>query len=149
MKPHSTNTSGWAFKGSNDMSLSLVESQTLNEMAGVLYNFLPGSGNAHFSYPVAAAQANVSAFWVGGSKRPAIFHLIHETFERQRSQFCPLILFVVRLSMAWRSGKGEPLTIQEIDQLNALLLRLSFKIPDLHDPDFRRGLARHGPDLYD
>ena len=43
--------------------------------------------------------------------------------------------------MGWRSGKGEPLTVQEIDGLNALLLRLAFKIPELHDRYFREGLA--------
>jgi len=125
------------------MSLTLTESQTLNEMARVLYAFLPGSGNVNFSYPVAAAQADVSEFWVPGSKRPAILNLLQNTFENRRGRFCPLLVCVVRLSMAWRSGKGDPLTVQEIDQLNALLLRLSFKIPDLHDVSFRMGLAGH------
>jgi restriction endonuclease Mrr len=124
------------------MALTLAESHTLNDMAGLLYDFLPGSGNSNYSYPIAAAQADVSPFWVGGSKRPAILTLIQETFDKRRSNFCKLILCVVRLSMSWRSGKGNPLTIEEIDQLNALLLKLSFKIPDLHEPGFRQGLAR-------
>jgi len=123
------------------MTFTLAESQTLNEMAGLLYGFLPGSGNARFCFPIAAANADVGDFWIGGSKRPAIFHLLHETFEKRRNRFCALMVFVVRLSMGWRSGKGDPLTVQEIDQLNALLLQLSFKIPELYDVKFRQGLA--------
>src|SRR4051812_46365670 len=122
------------------MTLSLAESQTLNDMAGLLFYFLPGSGNASYSYPIAAAPAEVPQFWGGGSKRPAIFQLIHDTFEHRRDCFCKLILCVVRLSLGWRSGKGNPLTLEEIEQLNALLLRLSFKIPELHDSNFRKGL---------
>ena len=123
------------------MSISLVEGQILNEMAGGLYEFLPGSGNRNFSFPLAATQAGVAEFWNPGSKRPAILRLLEGTLDRQRHRFCPLILAIVRLSMGWRSGKGEPLTVQEIDGLNALLLRLAFKIPELHDRYFREGLA--------
>jgi hypothetical protein len=36
------------------MSNTLSENQTLSELAELLYNFLPGSGNASFSFPVAA-----------------------------------------------------------------------------------------------
>jgi hypothetical protein len=76
-----------------------------------------------------------------GSKRPAILHLLEETLAARRHRFCPLILAVVKHSMPWRAGRGEPLTVAEIDQLNALLLRLEFKIPELHDPAFRQALA--------
>jgi hypothetical protein len=123
------------------VSLTLNKSQVLNNMAGVLYDFLPGSGNANFSFPIAARQAGVAEFWEPGSKRPAILKLIQNTFERRHGRFCPLIMQVVRLGLAYRSGKAAPLTIQEIDRLNALLLKLSLKIPDLHDANFRQGLA--------
>jgi hypothetical protein len=55
--------------------MSLVETQILNDLAGHLYNFLPGSGNSNFSFPIAAAKVGVAEFWAGGSKRPAILHL--------------------------------------------------------------------------
>ena len=120
---------------------SLVEAQVLNELAGHLYNFLPGSGNNNFSFPIAATKAGVAEFWVAGSKRPAILHLLEGTLKARRHRFCPLILAVVKHSMPWRAGKGEPLTISEIDDLNALLRRLEFKIPELHESAFREGLA--------
>jgi hypothetical protein len=121
--------------------MSLVETQILNNLAGHLYNFLPGSGNNNFSFPIAAAKVGVAEFWIAGSKRPAILHLLEGTLRARRHRFCPLILAVVKHSMPWRAGRGDPLTIGEIDELNALMLRLEFKIPDLHEPAFRKALA--------
>src|SRR5437870_4712958 len=89
--------------------------------------FSSRSGNSNFSFPIAAAKVGVAEFWVGGSKRPAILHLLEGTLNAQRHRFCPLILAMVKHSMPWRAGRGEPLTVGEIDELNALLLRLQFK----------------------
>jgi hypothetical protein len=121
--------------------MSLVETQILNDLAGLLYDFLPGSGNSNFSFPIAATKVGVVEFWPGGSKRPAILHLLEGTLNARRHRFCPLILAVVQHSVPWRTGRGEPLTADEIDRLNILLSRLEFKIPDLHDPEFRETLA--------
>ena len=123
------------------MGNTLSENQTLSELAELLYNFLPGSGNASFSYPVAAQRHNLGDYWIGGSKGPAILSLIERTFESKRQSFCPLILSIVKLSIPWRMRKSDPLSVREIDSLNQLLLRLQFKIPDLYDPVFRRNLA--------
>lgn len=127
------------------MALSLAESQTVNELAGVLYDFLPGSGNQHSSFPIAATSVGVGEFWTPGSKRPALLQLLERTLTLRRNRFCPLIEQIVRLSLGWRSGKGHPLTLAEIDQLNVLLRRLDYKIPALHDPAFRRTLAQPAP----
>jgi hypothetical protein len=118
------------------MSLTLAESQAVNDLAELLYDFLPGSGNNSTAFPIAAARVGVQQFWGGGSKRPAIVGLLTGTLEHRRSQFCPLILEIVRQSMTWRSGKGNPLSREEIAALNALLPRVGFKIPELLDPDF-------------
>jgi len=123
------------------MTLSLLQSQILNQLAGLLYNFLPGSGNNNFSFPIAAAEARVTEFWIPGSKRPAILRLLEDTFSQRRHRFCPLIQVIVRLSMGWRSGKEAPLSVAEIDQLTALLLQLEFKIPELHEARFREALS--------
>jgi hypothetical protein len=127
------------------MSINLVQSQALNELAGVLYEFLPGSGNRNFAFPMAAAEVGLGGSWIPGSKRPAILKLLENTYDHQRHRFCPLILAVVRQSLAWRSGKGMPLTVEEVDHVNALLLRLEFKIPELHDSGFRGGLEGGSP----
>ena len=122
--------------------MNFKETQTVEDLADLLYNFLPGSGNSRTAFPLAAAAVGVKENWVGGSKRPAIVHLLTATLERQRHRLPPLILAVVRQSMTWRRGKKDPLTREEIETLNMLLAKLSLKIPELVDPDFLDSLPR-------
>lgn len=118
------------------MSLKLSESQSLAQIAELLYGFLPASGNNSTSFPIAAANAGVSEHWsLTGSKGPAIAALLRGVYEHDRHRFCPLILQVVQLAMVYR-GRREPLTRGEIDNLNELLRDLEFKISDLNDPKF-------------
>jgi hypothetical protein len=135
-RPYSKPT---AAGGAENMDFKVA--QAVEDLADILYNFLPGSGNSRTAFPLAAQQANVEQYWPGGSKRPAIVHLLTETLAHRRGQFCPLILAVVRQSMTWRRNKSDPLTRAEMDQLNAVLPRLSFKIPELLDADFLTSLA--------
>ncbi len=118
------------------MPLNLKESIVVNDLAALLYNFLPGSGNARTSFPLAANEAGVADFWQSGSKLPSIVQLLSLTLEKQRSRFCPLISAIVRLAMTWRRGRGEPLLREEIEKLNLLLLGVSFRIPSLSDSAF-------------
>jgi len=124
------------------MPVSLKESQDIDELAGMLYELLPGSGNPRLSFPTVAESLGLSAYWQGGSKRPAIVTLLTATFERERHRFCPLIEGVVRQSVSWRAGKGNPLTREEVEDINRVLLRLGYKIPDLHDADFMARLEQ-------
>src|SRR5213595_3421600 len=101
--------------------LSFREAQAVEDLADLLYDFLPGSGNGRTAFPLAAAQAGVGDYWVPGSKRPAIVQLLGSTLEHRRSNFTKLILAIVRQAMTYRRGKGNPLTRAEIDRLNTLL----------------------------
>lgn len=121
--------------------LSFREAQTVEDLADLLYNFLPGSGNGRTAFPLAAAQVGVGELWVPGSKRPAIVQLLGATLEHRRHLFTKLILAIVRQAMTYRRGKGTPLTRAEIDRLNALLPGVSFKIPELLDRAFIDSLA--------
>lgn len=120
--------------------LALREAQSVEDLADLLYEFLPGSGNTKTAFPLAAAEAGVGEFWIVGSKRPAIVQLLSGTLEHRRHRFTALLLAVVRQSMTWRRGKGNPLTRAEIDRLNALLPGISFKIPELLEPGFLASL---------
>jgi hypothetical protein len=62
--------------------LPFREAQTIEDLADLLYDFLPGSGNNKTAFPVAAQQAGVAEFWQAGSKRPAIVQLLSATRER-------------------------------------------------------------------
>ncbi len=125
--------------------LSFREAQTVEDLADLLYDVLPGSGNSRTAFPLAAAQAGVGDLWVPGSKRPAIVQLLTATLEQGRSSFAELIVAIVRQAMTYRRGKGNPLTRAEIDRLNSLLPGVEFRIPELLDPgflsSFRRGNA--------
>jgi hypothetical protein len=116
--------------------LPLREAQSVEDLADLLYEFLPGSGNTKTAFPLAAAEAGVGEFWVPGSKRPAIVQLLGTTLEHRRHRFTTLVLAIVRQSMTWRRGKGNPLTKAEIDRLNTLLPGVSLKIPELLDRGF-------------
>ena len=124
------------------MRSSLQESQHIDELAGVLYDMLPGSGNPRLSFPTVAQTLGLDEYWTGGSKRPAIVTLLTATYERKRDRFCNLIEEVVRHSVSWRAGKGNPLTRGEIEDLNRILFRLGYKIPSLYDADFLTSLER-------
>jgi hypothetical protein len=116
--------------------LSFREAQAVEDLADLLYEFLPGSGNSRTAFPIAAAQADVAELWIPGSKRPAIVQLLTATLEQRRSHFTKLIVAIVRQAMTYRRGKGNPLSRAEIDRLNSLLPGVHFKIPELLDPGF-------------
>ncbi len=88
--------------------MSLVDTQVINDMAGLLYEFLPGSGNNSYSFPIAASKAGVPEFWSGGSKPPALMRLLQDTLDHRRHRFCPLILAIVQHSLPWWAGKSNP-----------------------------------------
>jgi hypothetical protein len=113
--------------------LPFREAQAIEDLADLLYDFLPGSGNNRTAFPIAATQAGVGELWVPGSKRPAIVQLLGATLEHRRHLFTKLIMAIVRQAMTYRRGKGKPLSRAEIDRLNALLPSVSFKIPELLD----------------
>ena len=49
--------------------MNLMEEQSVEDLADLLYNFLPGSGNSRTAFPLAAATVQSEDFWVAGSKR--------------------------------------------------------------------------------
>ena len=64
--------------------LPLREAQSVEDLADLFYDFLPGSGNLKTAFPLAATEAGVGEFWVAGSKRPAIVQLLSATLEHRR-----------------------------------------------------------------
>lgn len=134
------------------MGLSLSQTQALNEIAELLYPFLPGKAhpfaNQNISFAGIAASLGLSQLWPGGSKLPAISHLLAGTLQYQSSSFCPLLIEIVRRGMIYRQGKGDPITREEIDRLNELVAKVGFKNSELYDPKFLNSLPResHKPE---
>jgi hypothetical protein len=130
------------------MALSLKESRAAAEMANVLYDFLPGSGDAkwrgHVSFRTVAETAGVGDFWQPGSKLPMIIALLESTLDKRRGRFEPLMIEIVRSGLIYRQKHENPVTPKEIDKLNGLILEVGFKFPDLWDPDFKESLGIDG-----
>jgi hypothetical protein len=128
------------------MALSLAQINALNELAEHLYHFLPGKPHPYadqsLSFVGVATSLGLAQFWSRGSKQPAIVQLLSKTLENRPEKFCPLILEIVRRGITYRQNKGIPITREEIEQLNKIIARLSFKIPELHDPNFLNSLPR-------
>src|SRR5688500_4527281 len=122
------------------MSSSLKETQAISEMAELLYSFLPGSPHPYaapaISFPGVANRLGLSKYWIGGSKKPSIIQLLQGNRDYRRDQFCHLIVEIVRMGIVYRSNKREPVTRDEIVQLNQLITKVNFKIPELWDYSF-------------
>ncbi len=128
------------------MPLSLVEAKAADDMAGCLYDFLPGTPHPYadpaLSFPGVARSLGLGQYWRGGSKHPAVAQLLQQTLEQRRGVFCQLIVAIVQKGMIYRSNKGHPVTQEEIRALNNLIARVGFKIPELWDPAFLDSLLQ-------
>jgi hypothetical protein len=131
------------------MPITLSESQGIQKIAALLYNFLPGNphpyANKTISYAGVAQKLGLGAYWSGGSKLPAIKLLLEQTLDQRRERFCDLILEIVRQGITYRANKGEPVTREEIKALNVLIQQVKFKIPDLWDQSFIDSLPSANP----
>lgn len=129
-------------------ALSAREMRAVTDLAGKLYTFLPGTphprADARISFPGAAASVGLGAFWSGSSKRPAIAQLLRLTLEQRRGSFCSLISAIVTSALIYRQNK-DPLTRREVEDVNALIQVLQFKIPELWDEEFLRTLSTTAP----
>lgn len=128
------------------MALSLRESEAITKIADLLYDFLPGNphpfADQSISFAGAAADLGLANLWKGGSKHPAICHLLENTLDTRRDQFCRLILEIVRRGLKYRANKGNRITREEVQILNELIEEVQFKIPDLWDTTFLDSLPR-------
>ena len=131
------------------MSPSLKETQTVSEIAEILYRFLPGKphpyASADLSFPGVANKLGLSKFWMGGSKKPSIIQLLQATLDYRRDKFCDLIVEIIKTGMAYLSNKGEPVKRGEVIKLNQLIAQVNFKIPELWDPAFLDSLPFSQP----
>lgn len=122
------------------MALGFNQRTAIRKLAEILSNFLPASGHSmwkgHVNFGSVAAKLGLSGYWLGGSKLPAIINLLENTYEKKANVFQNLIETVVLEGKTYRNNKGNPLSRNEVDELNKCLLELEFKFPDLHNPKF-------------
>ena len=85
-----------------------------------------GQPAAELAEPRAGAEGNVSQQSTGraqyrGTVSQALARIRQAARQRKKEKFTALIIAIVHQSMTWRRGKGNPLTRDEIDRLNAAL----------------------------
>lgn len=121
-------------------TLTMIESQALAELAEGLYDFLPATFSA-VTWPIVAERSGVRDCWPNvSSKRQAIPIFLRNVLEHRRGEFCDLVVKVVQEGINYRLRKGSPITREEVERVNELLLKVQFKIPQLHDRAFLNGL---------
>lgn len=126
------------------MGLSLAETKAIQQIADLLYFYLPGKphpfADQRISFAGVVYEYGLKDFWQGGSKGPAITAFLENTLEQKRDVFCSVILEIVRRGIKYRGNKGQPISREEIESLNELILKVRFKIPELWDKEFIESL---------
>ena len=118
-----------------EMTLSLKETNSVAGMAQLLYSFLPGSGasqwKGHTTFESVALMVGVGHLWQRGSKESSIAKLLELTLDSRRDLFEPLVKGIVREGIKYRTKNGDPISREEIEKLNRIVLEIGFKFPDL------------------
>lgn len=131
------------------MSISLKQAQAVNELASLLYDFLPNKPHPYADQSISVAgvaqDLGLAKFYSGGSKLTAVTTLLTRTLEYQEGSFCPLVGEIVKRALVYRNNKGNPLCREDIEAVNAALEKVGFKIPELWDIGFRESLPRQEP----
>ena len=123
------------------MALTLIQSQAIDKVVLELVDWLPGSSPwGTYTFADAAIENSVGEFWPGGSKKPALTELLQRCYLQRIDRFCPLVLTIVQRGLSYRLRRNDPVQRAEIERLNGLLERLSFKIPELWDRSFLESL---------
>ena len=128
------------------LELTLQEIQAITELAEALYTFLPASAypysNPKIDFGTVAKDVGIGNLWPGGSKLPAIQTLLEATLKTRRDRFCPLMIQIAKEGLKYRNKKGAPITQEEMNQLNQLIVGVGFKIPELVDLNFISSLPK-------
>lgn len=132
------------------MPISLKDTMAIEDMAQLLYDFLPAKphpyGDQSVSFQACAIRCGIGKLYTGGSKKTAISSLLTNTLEHARGSFCKLMFTIIQTSIGCRSRKGNPISREEIEALNQKIKDVGFKIPDLWSPEFLRSLPSSKPE---
>lgn len=131
--------------------LTLQETQAVTELAEAIYSFLPASAHPYskprVDFSTVAKDIGIENLWPGGSKLPAIQTLLEATLRTRRDRFCPLMICITKEALKYRNKKGNPITQEEMNKLNRLIVGVGFRIPELVDLNFISRLPKEKPEL--
>lgn len=125
------------------MNYTLSDAQVVSELAEHFYNYLPGNphpfADQTISFQGVAISLGLGNYWQSSSKKIAISKLLELTLRNSRDKFCPLVVAIVEKTLSY-TNRTNPLTKEDVEYLNGLILRIGFKIPELWDSKFLNSL---------
>lgn len=124
--------------------MSILERQrAIDDLATVCADLLPYSSNpewrGHISVQTICSEMRIE-YWQPSSKVPGLRRLFDAQERSNAILFQKLIVRIVQEGLSYRRKKQSLMTPEELDALNDAVLRLGYKIPELWDPVFRKGL---------
>lgn len=127
--------------------MSLAQQLVITAIAKHLYGFLPASGNNRTSFPLAAAQAGVAEAWPPGavSKGPGVERMIAWVLANRPDRLPALMETIVAQSVSYRGRGAEPLSCEEVVELDRLLLKLGVHVPAIRAADLLSALPSRVP----
>lgn len=126
--------------------MSLQKKLALDELASHLCEFLPKTrpplADQRLSFFGIVTELGLQRYWREGSKLTAIRYLLEGVLDGGTGKFSPLIEKIVERSHTYRLSNKKPLTREDVEVLNRILLKVSFRIPALYDAALLDSLPR-------
>ena len=124
----------------------LLKKLALDELASHLCEFLPKTrpplADQRLSFFGIVTELGLQRYWREGSKLTAIRYLLEGVLDGGTGKFSPLIEKIVERSHTYRLSNKKPLTREDVEVLNRILLKVSFRIPALYDAALLDSLPR-------
>jgi hypothetical protein len=120
---------------------TLAETRYLSDLAKALYPWLPGSNHPHgraYTFADAASEVGLPTAWQGGSKLPALQHLLDVAFDR--AELRSLVLAVFREGIKYRDRGSDPVSREDVTSLSSITRALGLGLPELEDPSLLASL---------
>lgn len=130
------------------MPLKVGQGHIITEIANLLADFLPATFNNTTSFPIAARNAGVEHLWsYQGGKKGSVARMLKAAYEDNPRKMLRAIKQIVDLGLGYRSrGDKVPISRQEVELLNELLLRLKLRIESLNAEEFLCRLPGKAPE---
>lgn len=113
----------------------MAETRHLSDLASALYSWLPGKNHPYgstFTFGDAANEVGLAPAWRGGSKLPALQHLVEAAFEK--AVLRPLVIAIVREGIKYRDRGSNPVCREDLSAVSAITRALGIRVPEIEDP---------------
>jgi hypothetical protein len=125
---------------------TIAQTRHLSDLAKAMYQWLPGKSHPYgkaYTFADAASEVGLASAWQGGSKLPALQHLVETAYDR--AQLRSLVLAIFREGIKYRDRGSEPICREDARALCALTGALGIRLLELEDPSLLANLPARKP----